>query len=764
MRKNAGYEFIYSLIYSVLTGLSILYNANEFLGRETEKKNIIVFLSLVLLIDLFVHINTRWRLILLGLTASLTAAFLFLADEKAFAVLMEQRWLLFVIPLAAGSYLISILIMKVKYTGLILTALTGAFLIYLGIANVKNSKTGIAFCFVLLLAFVTDEIRCRSGKDRKKNSVKHFVLSMPFFAVILLVLILVPAPEKRFEWTFVKEMARSIGDLARKISRSFEKRDDYFQSAMGFGVRGDLTGSVDASGELMMTLDASTYRQGNVYLKGKSFNRFDGREWTDDSGDICNDAMSDTLELLCAIEKTGRNKSDYISRNEMILTYLDMFSQYVFLPAKPIISSENFINYEIEVSDGGMIFGDRKGYKDSYPIKWYVVNRDNDSFRSLIEAGTEITEELWNHRQKNPDWGDCNGITYDAYLNYRKAVYEKYGEKPVLSEKLRNYLDKVLEGADSGYDRLKRLEDMLGSFEYTLNPGEIPSGVEDEESYLDYFILDSRSGFCSYYATAFVLLARAEGFPARYAQGYRVPMTGKEQTGVTSAMAHAWAEVYFDGVGWVEFEPTPGFRESQSWMTSGERRDSGHYSIDTSQYMHEWTASGEITGGSDEEPEEKEISIKWNMVILTIIAILLIAVLIYVVDRVMTARRYRSMTEDEKALYLCRRNISLLKYLGFERDSGETLEEFAARCSGKVPAESMRFIECYERLSYDIPETKADRKAEEDKVSISFEDKDGNKKETMSETAEGCFRELMPLLKKEKPLGYIFFSLRNDGV
>lgn len=122
------------------------------------------------------------------------------------------------------------------------------------------------------------------------------------------------------------------------------------------------------------------------------------------------------------------------------------------------------------------------------------------------------------------------------------------------------------------------------------------------------------------------------------------------------------------------------------------------------------------------------------------------------------------MTEDEKALYLCRRNISLLKYLGFERDSGETLEEFAARCSGKVPAESMRFIECYERLSYDIPETKADRKAEEDKVSISFEDKDGNKKETMSETAEGCFRELMPLLKKEKPLGYIFFSLRNEGV
>lgn len=59
--------------------------------------------------------------------------------------------------------------------------------------------------------------------------------------------------------------------------------------------------------------------------------------------------------------------------------------------------------------------------------------------------------------------------------------------------------------------------------EYNKNPGVLPDQVADGKSFLDFFLLESQKGYCTYYATAFVLLARAEGFPARYVQGFCVP-------------------------------------------------------------------------------------------------------------------------------------------------------------------------------------------------------------------------------------------------
>jgi hypothetical protein len=75
---------------------------------------------------------------------------------------------------------------------------------------------------------------------------------------------------------------------------------------------------------------------------------------------------------------------------------------------------------------------------------------------------------------------------------------------------------------------------------------------------VDYFLFDSKQGFCDYYATAMVVLARSAGIPARPAFGFATgtfdPSQGKYT--VLQSDAHAWPELYFPGIGWVEFEPT----------------------------------------------------------------------------------------------------------------------------------------------------------------------------------------------------------------
>lgn len=106
------------------------------------------------------------------------------------------------------------------------------------------------------------------------------------------------------------------------------------------------------------------------------------------------------------------------------------------------------------------------------------------------------------------------------------------------------------------YDRAHAIENYLRAFSYTLDVPLPPAGRE----VVDYFLFDLQKGYCSYYATSMVVLARAAGLPARlvigYAGGSYDPIAAEYV--VTQENAHAWVEIYFPGYGWVEFEPTAG--------------------------------------------------------------------------------------------------------------------------------------------------------------------------------------------------------------
>ncbi|QFU77854.1 DUF3488 domain-containing protein [Halioglobus maricola] len=90
-------------------------------------------------------------------------------------------------------------------------------------------------------------------------------------------------------------------------------------------------------------------------------------------------------------------------------------------------------------------------------------------------------------------------------------------------------------------------------FGYTLSPPLLP-----ERDPIDAFLFDTRWGFCEHYASAFVILMRAAGIPARVVAGYQ----GGEINPVNGTVivhqfdAHAWAEVWHEGEGWVRVDPT----------------------------------------------------------------------------------------------------------------------------------------------------------------------------------------------------------------
>lgn len=127
-----------------------------------------------------------------------------------------------------------------------------------------------------------------------------------------------------------------------------------------------------------------------------------------------------------------------------------------------------------------------------------------------------------------------------------------------LPERVRELAYEVTRGRDNPYDMAKAIESYLRGFRYDLNMPYTPEGRD----FVDYFLFDLQRGYCTAFASAAVVMLRSIGLPARWVEGFVVPIGGQPGTyTVTPAQAHAWVEVLIPGYGWVPLEPTPAYPE-----------------------------------------------------------------------------------------------------------------------------------------------------------------------------------------------------------
>jgi transglutaminase-like putative cysteine protease len=118
--------------------------------------------------------------------------------------------------------------------------------------------------------------------------------------------------------------------------------------------------------------------------------------------------------------------------------------------------------------------------------------------------------------------------------------------------------EEVTAGADNAFDRAVALQRWFrqdGGFEYSLDQ-RAGSGMETIED----FLTDDRVGYCEQFATAMAMMARSLGIPARVSIGFLSGQPGRLGNSwvFRGTDMHAWPELYFAGIGWVGFEPTPG--------------------------------------------------------------------------------------------------------------------------------------------------------------------------------------------------------------
>ncbi|MEE1755077.1 transglutaminase TgpA family protein [Streptomyces sp. SP18CS02] len=137
-----------------------------------------------------------------------------------------------------------------------------------------------------------------------------------------------------------------------------------------------------------------------------------------------------------------------------------------------------------------------------------------------------------------------------------EAVLREYTKVPdSLPEDVRSTAVRVTRAAANDYERAVRLQDWFaveGGFTYSTR---VSSGTG--VTAISRFLKD-KEGFCIHFSFSMAAMARSLGIPARVAVGFT---PGSPQAGGTMSVgirdAHAWPELYFEGVGWTRFEPTP---------------------------------------------------------------------------------------------------------------------------------------------------------------------------------------------------------------
>ena len=231
-----------------------------------------------------------------------------------------------------------------------------------------------------------------------------------------------------------------------------------------------------------------------------------------------------------------------------------------------------------------------------------------------------------------------------------------------IPERIHDLAQEATLGAATPYDQALALERFLRQYPYSLDVSLPPEDVDP----VDYFLFDLQEGYCDYFASSMVVMARSLGLPARVATGFLTQPTDEDgvQT-VRQINAHSWAEVYFGGYGWVEFEPTAAFVSQHDLHYA----DSG---FQGEQFVDE-VGDVEPVPIPDRVPQGE---LPWRTLVMVLLGTGLLAALVW--------RFVNRPRQDDEVLWAFNRLQQSARRLGHPLPPSQTPDEFSAELLGNL--------------------------------------------------------------------------------
>lgn len=587
----------------------------------------------------------------------------------------------------------------------------------------------IIFLFSFLLYYFFDILKKRSKELTYNigNKLLYLICILPVCLLVIAFSLSLPINEDRIEIPWLDSKINYIVDYIRDSERS---DFDYFSfKSTGFGNNGRLGGNLKPSKTHVLNVKSESSK---LYLKASSKPFYNGCSWYDDNEQLTQLGASRynyTIQINQDSEEfnngmfieTGSLKNDKIFKSSKAeIEFVNLKTKSIFIPSK--VNSLTLDGNNTLFSDNEQMISssDKKKKGFSYSSEYNNLILSSDDLKTLLRKSykgyySDLLKK-WYQAENSYTIYDMTSFVRNSYtenisikssekiistkemqdlITKADSINKRYTQLPFLiTERVKNLAKDLTKDCNNNYDKAKAIETYLSStYTYTLSPGTPPRN----QDFVDYFLFEGKKGYCTYYATAMVVLLRCIGIPSRYVEGYVMPPTAENGVyKVTNEQAHAWVEVYFEGFGWIPFEPTATFVAKMYYDTTitsqsynDDMQNSGYKSYLEYLEMMERNKNNASNSYDVDNLDTTTTETKSNNVFLVLIIVLIIIgitllafailVLTNIIKSYCTMRRIRKAQPNSSVLLAYNYILKVLSIQNIFYNPAETPNEFGKR-------------------------------------------------------------------------------------
>ncbi|MBE5948580.1 MAG: hypothetical protein E7261_06060 [Lachnospiraceae bacterium] len=450
------------------------------------------------------------------------------------------------------------------------------FLIYKNLFPVKT----VMFALVGQLIMVITEVKDRLlFKEEEKRNKKMFFL-FPLVLLFVIMIAQLPYKPEPFEWKGTKKVIKFVRETFEEVidfvAHFGSDVSEFGVSFIGYSESGDITGDkVDFDGDALdLTMVGN---EEHIYLVGNIKSDYVGNAWVGNPKNkeyagIYEAYELDTAEFLYAMYRanvTEKNSIWYLKSRNLVVEYDGVYTASLFRPSNTIIITKDNHKGEILADKDNVTFSKNQNKDTKYSLWYFSVNRASDQMINAIRSQSGYSYNSLSTNDYNSFKREINSKNVAVMLpqtsDFEKELKERaeyirntYMNIPeIITDRTYKLAEEITQDCTTDYDKMVAIVDFLSDYVYTTTPGSIPKGKD----VVEYFLFESKQGYCTYFATVAAILGRCVGIPTRYVQGYLLNVDRMGNYGsysVKEDQAHVWIESYIEGVGWLTFEPTPG--------------------------------------------------------------------------------------------------------------------------------------------------------------------------------------------------------------
>nr|WP_317412928.1 transglutaminaseTgpA domain-containing protein [uncultured Solibaculum sp.] len=594
---------------------------------------------------------------------------------------VEGGPLLVQVLLTAGVVLLVFLMIRRAYSFLMTAVAVTAVFITLYVLNYKDLVIPLCITLVGLSMLLPRSVHKSMLKKNRlilapARSYMQFLALPVGVLAVMLALFLTPQDARQFQSPFLYQQSMEIKQYFSNIFTT--KRDSFNLEGTGYQPAGGrMGGSINLNQDPVMTVKTN-YPSA---VRGSVMDQYTGYSWEDSRKDGTHPFREDTVDSddfqaafgTDRFNHTGRQVLNQITTNITAeITMLQDTVSTLFVPGRPqsiLVGQDAYYDMQSE-----MFVKRPLSQGESYTVVSRFFNRDLENFASRI-----LQLERINQNQTDLD--------YDR-------IVERYTQLPDdVPQEVWDMARMVTAGADTDYQKAALLERWIN--ENTAYSLDVPMPPEDQD-FVAHF-LETREGYCTYTASAMAVMARTLGIPSRYVVGFSVgsaEMTEPDIFTVRNAQAHAWAEIYLKGIGWIPFDPTIRYEYSLNFFDENEAEDPnglGNVSSDLSGASSRDPSWDTSTTPMDNQAQNRTIDPEIIRSVLVVLgAILLLAAVTawriwrrnhrYQLDRL----RQKGKPNDKIAFFYGKDIARQLKHLDLFIEPGETWLQFGRRADEKL--------------------------------------------------------------------------------